>query len=213
MYGDSYFHHENPHNSQNDPFRDFRGIQVENFSAFIRFSPLLFSFFKLKIQKMAYQQKFEYRSSGSPLGFLWGLVLMALFFVGLFFLAKGIFNILAFVAPFLLVITLLIDYRVVTGYAKWVLGLFRTNLIGAIAMTALTIFGFPVVIGYLFFKSLVTRKVRNLQEDYERRRDGELVDFEEIESRRNVQPPPVELPKILPKEKAPRNPYDQMFEE
>lgn len=163
---------------------------------------------------MQYRQNFQIRSSGNPFGFVGGILLAVLFFVAIFYITKSLFTLLAYAAPVLLILTLIIDYKVVTNYLRWIFQLLKSNAIAGIGMILLTVFGFPFVTTYLFAKSLVKRKINRMHREYEVRTKGELIDFEEIESRPHEQPP-VELPKILPrdKEKLPNNPYDRLFEE
>ena len=52
-------------------------------------------------------------------------------------------------------------------------------------MTALGVLLYPVLFAYLFFRALVNRKVSKLNEAIQRERDGEWVDFEELETTYN----------------------------
>ncbi|MDX1685745.1 MAG: hypothetical protein R3275_10955 [Saprospiraceae bacterium] len=106
-----------------------------------------------------------YRSSGG-IGqvLLGGLILVGLF-IGLFWLARGIFTILAYLAPFLIIAALLINYKVVTGYLKWLWStLLRDPLMGIIYIV-LSFFGFPIVSAYLLFKALAGRRIERIKKD------------------------------------------------
>lgn len=159
------------------------------------------------------QTRRVYYSSGNggPFSSIGAIIFLVLFFLGLFFLARGIFYILSWLSPVLLIATLIMDYKVVTNYLQWVLSLFRTNVVFAIGMVLLTIFGFPIVTGYLFGKAILKRKIKKVQAEYETRTQGQFVEYEEVDT----QPyEPIELPKIKePQKENPKNQYDQFFEE
>ena len=58
---------------------------------------------------------FEQKSS-------WKVIVGAILgLIALFWLAKGVFFILNIIAPFLLIITLILNYKVVLGYGTWLL--------------------------------------------------------------------------------------------
>ncbi|MBP6566265.1 MAG: hypothetical protein KA270_03800, partial [Saprospiraceae bacterium] len=103
---------------------------------------------------MSVYREFKVGGSNSPFGFLGPLLILAVFFTALFFLAKGVFWLLSWVAPILLIITLIIDYTVVTDFFKFVWKLLKENTIMGILAVLLVVFGYPIVAGYLFFKAL-----------------------------------------------------------
>ncbi len=104
---------------------------------------------------------------------LLALSLVILFVVALFYIAKGVFWLLAKAAPFLLIAAIILNYRVVWGYAIWLKDLLMRNpLMGIIAVVA-TIIGFPIVSGFLFLKSLSTKR--------ERQQQPKFVPYEEVE--------------------------------
>ena len=109
-----------------------------------------------------------------------GFAFMVLLFVGLFFIAKGVFTVLAWIAPVLIILALLINYRTVLNYLKFMLGLLQRNPVGGIIGILLSFFGFPILAGVLFGKSILDRKVKKLNEAYQAEKDGEFVEFEEI---------------------------------
>lgn len=107
---------------------------------------------------------------------------MAVVLVGLFFLAKGIFWVLAKAAFFLLAGALLIHYKTVLDFGKWLWNTIRANPLQGIFLTALGVLLYPVLFAYLFMKALVNRKVSKLQNAVKQEREGEWVDFEELET-------------------------------
>jgi len=107
-----------------------------------------------------------------------GFIVAVGFFILLYFMMRGIFTILAWAAPFLLVAAVLINYKTIINFGKWLYRLIRGNPIVGIVAVVLCVFGFPVVAGFLFGKSLLDRKIRLLLEEQEPR--DEFIDYEEI---------------------------------
>jgi cytochrome b subunit of formate dehydrogenase len=147
----------------------------------------------------------------NPFNSITSIIILVLFFMALYFIAKSVFTILAWIAPVLLIGALIIDYKVVLNYGKWIVNLLKKNILMGIGAGLLTFFGFPVIAGFLFVKALLSKKVNSMKQEVERRQQGEFVDYEELDST------PIELPKIeekpRPKQKLPRDDnYDQFFE-
>ena len=139
-----------------------------------------------------------------------GFAFMVLVFVGLFFIAKGVFTVLAWVAPVLIILALLINYRTVLNYLKFMLGLLQRNPVGGIIGILLSFFGFPILAGVLFGKSILDRKVKKLNEAYQAEKDGEFVEFEEIikpERETKLDLPPMEKQAPVKKD----NQYEDLF--
>ena len=148
----------------------------------------------------------------NPFGSIFSILTMVLIFVGLFFLAKGIFNILALIAPILLIATAVIDYKVIINYGKWLLNLLRKDLLIGIGGILLTVFGFPIIAGFLFVKALLFRKIKKMNQGYEEKIEGEYLEYEEIQDEASST---LELPKLEKKEKQEKksNDYEQLFGE
>lgn len=139
-----------------------------------------------------------------------GFAFMVLLFVGLFFIAKGVFTVLAWVAPVLIILALLINYRTVLNYLKFMLGLLQRNPVGGIIGILLSFFGFPILAGVLFGKSILDRKVKKLNEAYQAEKEGEFVEFEEIikpERETKLDLPPMEKQAPVKKD----NQYEDLF--
>jgi len=168
---------------------------------------------------MSYQTKFFKFNSSS----ISGLIIGALALVLLFVVANGIYRILSFLSPFLLIAAIILNYKIVLDFGKSVLGLLkRDTLMGIGAIVGIVLF-FPVISAFLFGKVLLYRKLDSLTNESMKefpmqRNEKEFVDFEEIESNTSpsseAEKPKIEL--ILPprKEKSQpkRNEYDQFFE-
>ena len=141
------------------------------------------------------------------------LLLLIALFVVLFYIVKGVLTLLIYAAPVLLIAAFFIDRSVVINYAKWLVGLVKSNpLLGAGAI-ALSLIGYIFVFPYLFFKALFKKKIKDVQAQHEREKQGELIDFEEIESKPNIQET-LSLPKVEEREarKEQRSSYDKLFD-
>jgi predicted membrane protein len=145
---------------------------------------------------------------------IFGGVLLLLYFV-----VKGFFSLLYLVAPVLLVVTLVINYRVVRDYLAGIVTTMQSDVLMGVMKVVFTVLCYPLVIGWLFAKALIYRKVSSLQQDFQKKMTPQDhtqdVDYEEISSEKADESTPqkpiiIQLPK--PKEKDKSNPYDDIFE-
>ena len=134
-----------------------------------------------------------------------GIVMLIAFIFLFVFAAKGIFWILTVISPILLILTLIINYKVVTNFLKYIFGLYKTNLFSALLSTGLTVLFYPLVLAYLFAKALITRKVDKMIQEQEKREKGEFVDYEIIEEET------LELPELRKAQKEAENEYNDLF--
>lgn len=124
-------------------------------------------------------------------GNTWGMIaLLIVVLIAVFFIARGIFWLLSLVAPILLIAAAIIDHKVIVNYAKWLVDLTKRNILVGLAAIILSIIGYPVVFALLLGRALMNRKLKDMESQERIHRDGELVDYEELESK----PSPVELP-------------------
>lgn len=140
---------------------------------------------------------------------LWSILIAIFALVTLFFLARFIFRILYILSPVFLIAALIIDHKVVVNYFKWILKLFKDNLIIGVIASILTAFGFPLVAAYLAGKAFFNKRLKDVKKEYERQTKGEVVDYEELDSE------PLDL-KELDKEKRDThrndsNEYEELF--
>lgn len=151
----------------------------------------------------------QYRVNG-----LTALLVLILFFVGFYYISKGIFWLLTIIAPIMLIATLLLDYKVVVKYLQWVYKQLKTNILFGLLMVLLTIVGYPVVIALLLGRAVLSRRVRKMRKEQEEALPGDYIDFEEVADDEdeddflNLPPRPEEEPRRPEK----RNDYDQYFE-
>jgi len=110
----------------------------------------------------------------SIVGFIIGIGFLVL----LFFMMRGIFNILALVAPVLIILALIVNYRTVVNFFKWLWNLLNNNLLVGLLAVVLIFFGYPIVCGFLLAKSFLDRRVRQMIE--ERNPREEFVEYEDL---------------------------------
>lgn len=149
------------------------------------------------------------KESKDPITSIGALLIMVAFMIGLFIVARFVFRILAFLSPALLIAALILDYRTVVGYGRWLVNLLRRNLLMGVGAILLTVVGFPLVAAFLAGKALLMRNTRAAKKDRETRLEGEFVEFEEIDDEI------VELPRLREKsrpESRERPPADRTSE-
>ena len=108
---------------------------------------------------------------------LMAILSLALILVILFWIAKSIFKLLSFVAPVVFIAALVINYRVVVSYGKWIGDTFSSNPIFGIAAVLFTIIGFPLVSMYLLLKAISSRGMM----EQKPRVKGEYIAYEEVD--------------------------------
>jgi|SRR6186713_476227 len=145
-----------------------------------------------------------------------GFAFMVIVFVALFFVAKGVFTVLSWIAPVLILLALIINYRTILNYLKFMLSLLQRNPLGGIIGILLSFFGFPILAGVLFGKSILDRKVRKLKEAYKAEKEGEFVEYEEVKPEKEIRMdlPPLEKEKpVVEKQPPPEkdNRYEDLF--
>lgn len=132
--------------------------------------------------------QFSFRGNG-----LYGIIATVLFLIALFYIAKGVFWVLTWVSPVLLIATLVIDYQVVINYLKMLWGMIIRTPIKGVLAAALSVLGFPVVILFLFgrawFGYYIRKKQKEQSEFFQRfkeqqEQEEEFVSYEEINDNR-----------------------------
>ena len=115
-----------------------------------------------------------------------GAVVMIVILVTLFSLAKLTYQLLAFIAIPLLIITAIIDYKILVNYFNWVVNLTKNNTLLGIGTGLLSVVFYPVVaailFGRAFFSWRLKKSVQQREEEMnsEQQQIGEYIDFEEI---------------------------------
>lgn len=150
-------------------------------------------------------------SSNNPFSSLIGVVLGVLFLLGLFFIARYIFTILYSLWPIMIIVALIVDHKVVTGYGKWLLRLTKDNALLGIGAILLTVLGFPLVSLFLLGKALLRKKVKDVQEEAMQQREGEYIEYEELDSE-SMDLPQIEQWEKQTENRRKRNDYDDFFD-
>jgi len=117
----------------------------------------------------------------NPISTIVSLVMLVLVFMLMFFVARGVFRLLTWLAPFLFIATLILDYRVIVDYGKYLYRTLNRNAIWGIVMTVLTIIGFPLVVAFLFGKALLFKRAEKTEKEMEKGIEGEYIPYEEVE--------------------------------
>lgn len=165
----------------------------------------------MKTKHLLSKKMTSYRkTSGFRFDGITGVLILVGFLVAMYFIVKYTLIALTFVAPLLLIATLLIDHTVVTNYLKWIGTTLKSNWPLGVGAILFTIFGYALVFPFLFGKAILKKKFKQAKQQFENERQGELIDFEEIESKPNKEKP-LELPEL--KKQPGGSAYDKYFEE
>ncbi len=112
----------------------------------------------------------------NPLVLLLGI---ALFFIALYWIAKGLFTVLSYLTPIFLIGALVLNYRVVLGYGKWLwASLMRNPLFGIVAVV-LSVLGISFVSLFLFVRALSSRSGEGKYKST--KMQGDYIKYEEVE--------------------------------
>ncbi len=143
-------------------------------------------------------------------------VLSLVFIVAMIYMLIKIFGfvtkLLWYVAPIILIATLIMDYKVVLSYGKSLVNLTKKNTaFGAIAII-LSLLGLPFVSLFLFSKAMTNRKIGKMQEQFQqdRTRESSFTEYEDVSEKTEV--PEVKVLDL--EEKVPQketNNYEDLF--
>lgn len=150
------------------------------------------------------------------------LVFAVLAVVGGYYLLQGLYYLLLWAAPALLVLALIINWRVFPDTAKNWVKILHTNPLSALFFLVLSVLLFPFFSLYLLLKAIGYRKIEQLRQQFQDPEqkivETEFVEFEELEStpkqgQGEVDEAPPVKPEILQanKPEKPQNPYDSYF--
>ncbi|MBK6930048.1 MAG: hypothetical protein IPH12_03995 [Saprospirales bacterium] len=150
----------------------------------------------------------------------WGcLITGILLLVALYYILKGLFVVLWWAAPALVVLALVINWRAVADTGRDFLSLLQRNPLGGLLLGAVAVIGFPVLALYLFLRALGYNKMQQFSRTVREQQtpaEEEFVEFEELESRPKRTPPPDPEPQAPPPAPSqeppqPENPYGEFF--
>ncbi len=116
----------------------------------------------------------------------------------IYFAAKGLFWLLNLIVIPLFIITLILDYKVVLNYFKWLGTLVQNSPLSGVAMGALTVMAYPVIVAFLFAKALIVNRFQKIMQNntghnnnphQAPQHEDEYIEYEEIKEE------PIERPK------------------
>jgi hypothetical protein len=138
-----------------------------------------------------------------------GAIVMVVTLIGIYFIAGFIIALLYKWAWLLLVPAAIIDFKVITGYFRWLGRLTRSNMATGLAAIVFSALFYPFVSIFLFGKALFKRKIKQVEQEVKKQQDGEFVEFEEL-----TDEAPLELPEIKkPQKETPKSDYENLFDE
>lgn len=144
----------------------------------------------------------------NPVSAIMGVLFLLVGLFALVWVAKSIFTILAWIAPLLLVATLIIDYRTVLNYGKWILNKLNENFLSGVVYSLLTVFGFPIVSFFLFSKALLSRKIRSIEHSIQEEQQGQYAEYEIVDE----EPLILDLPPMEKRKQHQKDDYEQLFD-
>jgi hypothetical protein len=151
---------------------------------------------------------YKFSQQGAQLGRVPGgglgcLLAVALIVFASYYALKGLYYVLWWAAPALLVLALIINWRVFPDTLRNWLDTLETRPLAGIINAAFAVLAFPFFALWLFIKAVGYRKLENMKRTFENAQnpqnpESEFVDFEEIESRPMGEKPAAE---VIEKEK------------
>ena len=130
---------------------------------------------------------------GGGLGCLIGFILSAVLF---YFIVKGLYYLLYWAAPALVVLALIINWRAVADTGTWFLKSLQRSPLSTVLLGALCVVGFPFFTLYLFLKALGYNKMEQMRKQFDPGSDSpfsgfgqplpekeEYIDYEELDSK------------------------------
>ncbi|MFN0214005.1 MAG: hypothetical protein ACKVT2_07090 [Saprospiraceae bacterium] len=172
---------------------------------------------------MIYKYSYSGRDMNQfPGGGLGCLIFSVLLIVGGYYILQGLYYLLLWAAPALLVLALIINWRVFPDTIKSWLKTLETNPLSALISLALAVLVFPFFSLYILLKAIGYRKMEQLRRQFGepeyQRKEEVYAEFEELESTPkrgpNEETDHLELPKESEKQqrKKDQNPYDSLFD-
>lgn len=154
------------------------------------------------------------KQQGGPFNLVVGVVMLVVAVMALWFVFKSVLSILAWIAPVLLIITLILNRSVVFDYVGGMMNRLKNDTLMGVAQVAGTFFFFPIVCAFLFGKAMLIRKVGKIKTQMEVEREGEYAEYEELEEDEILDLKEIEEVVQSPKPTAkPNNKYDDLFNE
>ncbi|MEO7176913.1 MAG: hypothetical protein ABIV51_13395 [Saprospiraceae bacterium] len=106
------------------------------------------------------------------------LILVGAIWAG-YLVLKGLYALLSIIAIPLLIITAIVDHRIIVNYCRSIITDLQRNTTFGVVKILFTAFGFPLVAGWLFFKAMAKMGLRG-QNAPEQLSRTEFSEFEEV---------------------------------
>ncbi len=139
----------------------------------------------------------------NPLMFLVAFVFALL---AIYWLAKGVFTILTWAFPIVVIATAVINYRVLLGYGRWVIDNFKRSPIFGIVIAVLTLMAYPFVGLFLLYRA-ISSKSKPEQQHRSESSQGDYIKYEEVEQEEDF----LDLSEIEKSKEEIENRYDEFF--
>ena len=146
----------------------------------------------------------------NPLNAIMWIVMVIFAISFFFFIAKGIFSLLSYVAPLLFIASFILDRSVILNYGKFLINKIKTNPIIGIGATALSLLAFPLLGGYFFLRSLLNRNIKKKIGVYKEREEA-YTNYKEVEDD-FLSLPELENPVSDNKNDKSTDDYEQLFD-
>ncbi len=121
-------------------------------------------------------------NSRSPFRFVFAILILSAIFYGLYLIGSFIFSALNFLALALFIGALILNKNVVINYFKNIFKQLKENLPLGIILVLVTVFGYGVVSGYLFFKAIINNSLEKKMRESGHHQDSEYIEYEEVSS-------------------------------
>jgi hypothetical protein len=125
----------------------------------------------------------SYRSplERSPLATIGGILIGIVVLYVLFSIVGWIISLLYEYSFLVLIASLIIDYKVALSYVKGIKGLFQRNWVYGLLASVASVAFYPFVFLYFLGMALFKKKVKQVREEADVRRNGQWVDYEEVQ--------------------------------
>ncbi|NBB88654.1 MAG: hypothetical protein GVX96_02555 [Bacteroidetes bacterium] len=112
-----------------------------------------------------------------------GLLLFAAFMIGIFYLIKGLYAIMLYIAPILAISILFIDYKTYVAYGKWLKRKFQRDILSGISWTLVSIVGFPFVLFILLYRAVFLKGIQSSKNPYQHpfSKKKDYIEYQEYE--------------------------------
>lgn len=148
-----------------------------------------------------------YRQSNNPFAGIIGVFVMILVVYLLIKAVGAVVSLMYWIGPILLIIAMVLNYKVVLNYVKWLGQMIKEDTLRGLVYTGLSVIGFPFVSAWLFLKAFLHYRFKQKTNTAEKAKEKEFVEFEEVE---DLDEGFLELPEIEKPKQG--NDYDELFE-